>query len=119
MSTDAEDSKTWTSPKIKALRKRAGLSQERMAASIGVSLSGYKKWEGGESLPSYKDHAERLTAFERSLEIIGDGVGELRKKLIRYGLLDITLGTILGVLSDRAQRTILEAILRAYEKGEV
>lgn len=117
MGKDAEDLKDWTPQKIRALRKRAGFSQERMAASIGVSLSGYKKWEGGESSPTYKDHAERLRFFEGSLEISGDGVQELRQKVLRYRLLDIALGNVLGVLSKKSQRTILEAILGAYEKG--
>ncbi|MEE8503985.1 MAG: helix-turn-helix transcriptional regulator [candidate division NC10 bacterium] len=119
MGKDAEDLKAWTSQKIKALRKRAGLSQERMAAAIGVSCSGYQKWEGGETSPSYRDHAKKLTAFERTLEISGDGVQELRQKLLRYRLLDIALGSVLGVLSKKAQRTILEAILGAYEKGRM
>lgn len=31
----------------KAVRKRANLTQEQMAMILGVSLSGYRKWEQG------------------------------------------------------------------------
>lgn len=37
---------------IKAIRKRLGLTQAKMAPLLGTSLSGYRKWEQGERQPS-------------------------------------------------------------------
>ena len=34
-------------PDLKAIRERLNLSQEKMAPLLGVSLSGYRKWEQG------------------------------------------------------------------------
>ncbi len=34
-------------PDLKAIRKRLKLSQEKMAPLLGVSVSGYRKWEQG------------------------------------------------------------------------
>jgi putative transcriptional regulator len=34
-------------PDLKAIRKRLRLSQEKMAPLLGVSVSGYRKWEQG------------------------------------------------------------------------
>ena len=38
--------------RIKALRRRAGLSQEQVAEQVGVSRQAVAKWEAGQSAPS-------------------------------------------------------------------
>ena len=38
------------SEKIRALRRRAGLSQEELAETVGVSRQAVSKWESGDSL---------------------------------------------------------------------
>lgn len=37
--------------KIVTLRKRAGWSQEELAAQLGVSRQSVSKWEGAQSVP--------------------------------------------------------------------
>ena len=39
------------SEKIRAIRRRAGLSQEELAETVGVSRQAVSKWEQGQSLP--------------------------------------------------------------------
>lgn len=39
-------------PKIRETRKNLGLTQEQMAFYLGTSVSGYRKWEQGERVPS-------------------------------------------------------------------
>jgi putative transcriptional regulator len=36
----------------KAIRKHLGLTQEQMAAFLGTSVSGYRKWEQGQRQPN-------------------------------------------------------------------
>jgi len=36
----------------KAIRKRLKITQEKMANLLGVSVSGYRKWEQGQARPS-------------------------------------------------------------------
>ena len=44
--------------KIIMLRKKAGWSQEELAAQLGVSRQSVSKWEGAQSVPSYGQVAE-------------------------------------------------------------
>ncbi len=39
--------------KVKAVRKQLKLSQEKLAAKLGVSFSTVNRWEKGHSFPSY------------------------------------------------------------------
>jgi DNA-binding transcriptional regulator YiaG len=41
------DLPTMTKDELRAAREEMGLSQEQAARALGVSLSGYKKWELG------------------------------------------------------------------------
>lgn len=40
--------------KVKEVRKKLNLSQEKLAARLGVSFSTVNRWEKGHSYPSYK-----------------------------------------------------------------
>ncbi len=39
--------------KVKLLRKKLNISQERLAAQLGVSFSTVNRWEKGRAMPSY------------------------------------------------------------------
>ncbi len=39
-------------PQVRSIRHRLGLSQERFAALLGVSVSGLRKWEQGTRKPT-------------------------------------------------------------------
>ena len=39
--------------KVKEVRKKLNLSQEKLAAKLGVSFSTVHRWEKGHSFPSY------------------------------------------------------------------
>lgn len=41
-----------TGPDVRAVRTKLGISQDRMAALLGTSTSGYRKWEQGQRRPS-------------------------------------------------------------------
>lgn len=50
------------SEKVIAVRKQLNLSQERLAAHLGVSFSTINRWEKGRSKPSYLAQ-EKFIAF--------------------------------------------------------
>lgn len=41
------------SDKVRTARYQLGLSQERLAAKLGVSFSTVNRWEKGHAMPSY------------------------------------------------------------------
>ncbi len=61
------------SEKIYALRRKSGLSQERLAEQIGVSRQAISKWEGGLSTPEL----DKLKALSESSMITLNGSGIL------------------------------------------
>lgn len=56
--------------RVQALRKRAGLSQEKLAEKLGISRQAVSKWEAGQSQPEM----EKLVAL---CELFGVGLDEL------------------------------------------
>lgn len=44
--------------KVKEVRKKLNLSQEKLAAKLGVSFSTVNRWEKGHSFPSYKAQSQ-------------------------------------------------------------
>lgn len=104
------ETKEWTPERIKALRKRLGVSQEECAAMIGTSMSSFQNWEYGVCTPR-KHYQERLVALE-SGDFSNDDLATLRKKSLDLHLLGPDLGMILAMLSENAQKTILEAVLK-------
>lgn len=44
--------------KVKVVRKKLNLSQEKLAAKLGVSFSTVNRWEKGHSYPSYKAQSQ-------------------------------------------------------------
>lgn len=67
---------------IKALRKTLGLSQERFARTVGVTLVTVRRWEQGHSKPSYLamgnlEQLKRELESKQLPEDIVPGKGEL------------------------------------------
>ena len=54
--------------RIKALRRRAGLSQEQVAEQVGVSRQAVAKWEAGQSAPSTKNLRKLAQVLQVGLE---------------------------------------------------
>ena len=46
--------------KVKEVRMQLNISQEKLAAKLGVSFSTVNRWEKGHSYPSYKAQAQFL-----------------------------------------------------------
>ena len=63
------------SEKLAALRRREGLSQERLADRLGVTRQSVSKWEGGAAMPEL----EKLVALS---ELFGVSVDYLVKDTI-------------------------------------
>ncbi len=59
--------------KVKAVRKQLKLSQEKLAAKLGVSFSTVNRWEKGHSFPSYMAQ----TQFEALCKENGIDLAEL------------------------------------------
>jgi transcriptional regulator with XRE-family HTH domain len=60
--------------KIRELRKQLGLSQERLAALIGVKQSSVSSWESGESEPTMKNIRKLANVLCCTVaELLGEG----------------------------------------------
>lgn len=55
----------YTPERIKALRRRAGMSQEAFAAALGVTVSTVTKWEGDRARPRTLAALRALRDMER------------------------------------------------------
>lgn len=49
--------------RLKNLRKEIGWSQEKLADEIGVDTKTYRRWEAGETQPSWSNHEKLLDLF--------------------------------------------------------
>lgn len=65
------------SNRITHARKRMGLSQSQLAASLGVSRGACGQWEQGVSLPSVSHMAELARITEVSFEWLATGRGRI------------------------------------------
>lgn len=61
---------------IRALRRRTGLTQEKLAGKLGVAFPTLNRWENGHSKPS----PLALMQIERALQELGDGGSDLRMR---------------------------------------
>lgn len=62
-----------TSELIRALRERLGLSQEKLAARLGVSFQTVNRWERGRANPS----PMAMTLIEQQLRQMGERGADL------------------------------------------
>jgi putative transcriptional regulator len=61
---------------VKSLRELLGLSQEKLAARLGVTFSSVNRWENGHTKPS----PLALKQVEQLLDSLGKDGRELRKE---------------------------------------
>ena len=67
--------------KIVTLRKRAGWSQEELAAQLGVSRQSVSKWEAGESYPDIEKCIRLAKLYNVSLDaLVNKSISELVKE---------------------------------------
>ncbi len=56
--------------KIKALRQKAGMTQEKVAERMGVSRQAVAKWEAGESAPSTRNLLKLAEIFDTTVDAL-------------------------------------------------
>lgn len=56
--------------KIKALRQKAGITQEKVAERMGVSRQAVAKWEAGESAPSTRNLLKLAEIFDTTVDVL-------------------------------------------------
>ena len=56
--------------KIKALRQKAGMTQEKVAECMGVSRQAVAKWEAGESAPSTRNLLKLAEIFDTTVDVL-------------------------------------------------
>ena len=61
--------------RILALRRAAGMSQEALAAAVGVSRQALGKWEADQSLPGLDNLLALAEALSRKVKIAPAGEG--------------------------------------------
>lgn len=72
--------------KIMELRKKAGWSQEELAAQLGVSRQSVSKWEGAQSMPDMEKIVQLSRLFNVTTDyLLKDEIEELEasRRLIR------------------------------------
>ena len=81
--------------RIKALRRRAGLSQEQVAEQVGVSRQAVAKWESGERAPDLNNCAALAELYHVTLDDLvrhdraKTGVGVPPKGKHMFGLVTV------------------------------
>ena len=91
------------SEKIKELRKKNGLTQERLAEELNVSRQAITKWETGEGSPDIENLKNIALYFHVSVDYL---VGSTTEKIIdlktKFQLVEVFLflfGIILGIVA--------------------
>lgn len=95
---------------IRALRKKAGLTQERLAEALGVTTGAVYKWESGKATPELEMLVDIADFFETSVD-----------KLLNYEWKKITMGQAVQKLQnyclDKGQQEGMryaETVLQKY-----
>ncbi len=112
--------------RIRELRKKKGITQEALAAVMGVSPQAVSKWESGSSYPDTEMIPVIAGYFEVSLDILfGYDVREMRAKIQKiiddarayfFDDTDRYAETIRSALQEYpGNEALLQALLRAYE----
>lgn len=53
--------------RVKKMRQRAGMTQQKFATALGFAMTTIYKWEAGEMVPGWMSQ-EKLVAFEVELD---------------------------------------------------
>ena len=90
--------------KIVTLRKRAGWSQEELAAQLGVSRQSVSKWEGAQSVPDMQKVVQMSRLFGVTTDyLLKEELGEPDYLALRQAAAPkLALATLLCVLSPAA-----------------
>ena len=92
--------------RIRDLRKKAGLTQEQLAETLGVTAGAVYKWESGRAMPEL----EMLVELGRFFEVSVDA-------LLDYGWETMSMGRAVEQLSGYIVRKELEEGMRYAEKA--
>lgn len=57
----------WSAHRVKALRTRSGLSQQKFAERLGVAINTVARWETGMSIPHERWTVPLLESLDRDL----------------------------------------------------
>ena len=89
--------------KIVTLRKRAGWSQEELAAQLGVSRQSVSKWEGAQSVPDMQKVVQMSRLFGVTTDyLLKEELGEPEPAPAESVAPKLALATLLCVLSPAA-----------------
>lgn len=89
--------------KIVTLRKRAGWSQEELAAQLGVSRQSVSKWEGAQSVPDMQKVVQMSRLFGVTTDyLLKEELGEPEPAPAESDAPKLALATLLCVLSPVA-----------------
>ena len=96
--------------RLKELRKKRGLSLQKVGALVGVSKNSVYKWEGGQAHPSLKNLSALAKAFEVEPIFLAYGVVESKTphdKLMKKisSLSDAEAALLLPVLEEMLSRS--------------
>ena len=91
--------------RIRNLRKKAGLTQEQLAETLGVTAGAVYKWESGRAMPEL----EMLVELGRFFEVSVDA-------LLDYGWETMSMGRAVEQLSGYIVRKELEEGMRYAER---
>jgi len=116
---------------VSELRRRTGLTQEKLAARLGVSFPTVNRWEKGRAMPS----GLALQALERFIQGLGPGQGDLLERLLGHpqtvqpsdlaaGVREVPPGTAAaarhgGAPSEEMLREIVRRIVAAVHPEKI
>ena len=106
------------SEKLKIYRINKGLSQEKIAESLGVSRQAVTKWEAGQTTPSSNNLIALAKLYDVSLsELVGTkkSVGEKIRNSPRYNPI---LKANLTKIAIMCQTVFLNAAIQEYDFGD-
>ncbi len=73
--------------RIKEQRKKAGMSQEKVAELVGVSRQAVTKWESGQSVPSTQNLFKLAEIFGTTVDILLWKLTETKKHQLNKSIL--------------------------------
>ena len=110
---------------IYRLRRRAGLSQEQLAETIGVSRQAISKWESGTSTPELDKLLALSECFHVTLDELTGGTpceadtGSVRRTTQKVGIGLCVLGAVLLLAVGAVMLAVPDAADRLNESSAV
>ena len=97
--------------KLKAARKKAGLSQEELAKKLSVSRQAITKWENNKGIPDVENLKALSALFDVSVDYLLSDADELSAQIIREPI-DLTQYRKSG-----KERSAFDAAVRAESRA--